>query len=178
MANGLCDPVDYDTNCSCRACHDFRKAHGLKQGDPFDATSFQNWLNTGGPLWGVPYRVVAPAAAGGAGSVNPQSAGGQVNTPTFIISAVEEQYYQKLPPGWDDSMRLYVETGRMANRLGLMILANKLVDALVAAGDWKFPLSSFAEWLYHACPPEAWGSDEKVNAWIRQGGLRGLNVRR
>lgn len=76
--------------------------------------------------------------------------------------------YDLLPSHMRDGMRRYLEDGIEPGGFALACLANELVGAFGRADDVNaLAMREWAEWLYNECPSQAWGSREKVNAWIK-----------
>ena len=82
-------------------------------------------------------------------------------------------HYDKLPPQMIDGTRRYVEQGVEPGGFFYAVLCNKLVDAYGKADQTNtYAMREWASWLWNECPSAAWGSEEKVAAWIAKGGLR------
>ena len=82
--------------------------------------------------------------------------------------------YDTLPGHMQGAMRRYIEQGIAPGSFGLAVLSNDLVMAFGRADHINtLHMQEWASWLYNECPPAAWGSLEKVDAWLRTGGLVG-----
>lgn len=82
--------------------------------------------------------------------------------------------YTLLPGHMQESTRLYLERGVMGGDFLQAVFENNLVKAYGNADETNtWAMSNWARFLYNDAPVESWGSKEKVNAWIEQGGLYG-----
>jgi hypothetical protein len=88
----------------------------------------------------------------------------------FLCGLVE---YDDLPDHMQDGAKLYVEKGIRPGDFMMTVLSNDLVGACERAdvANRQY-LREWATWLKWNCPGGAWGSREKVDAWIAKGGLR------
>jgi hypothetical protein len=83
--------------------------------------------------------------------------------------------YDILPPHMVDGAQLYIERGIEPGDFMLAVLANNLVRACERADQVNLHcMVAWATWLKWECPMPAWGSIEKVDAWIKRGGLQGI----
>ena len=79
--------------------------------------------------------------------------------------------YEKLPEHTQESMRNYIEKGVPTGSFLYAVLSNNLVHSFMYADDANSArLQDFAQFLYRA-PLGCWGSEKKVDAWIKRGGL-------
>jgi hypothetical protein len=68
----------------------------------------------------------------------------------------------------------YVETGDMSSDFLRSVLENNLKDALHKADAVNFEnLPAIVNYCHWEIPSGCWGSKDKVQAWILQGGLEG-----
>jgi len=75
--------------------------------------------------------------------------------------------YDALPEHMRDGAKLYIERGIEPGSFLAAVLANDLVGAASRADHINInALKAWAMWLYSDCPSQAWGSREKVAAWI------------
>ena len=83
--------------------------------------------------------------------------------------------YEKLPEHMQNAMRLYIEHGVFVGDFLRLIICNDFVHA-AGYGDWENQRSLFnyCSFLVNDMPMQAWGSVEKYNAWVAQGGKNGL----
>lgn len=73
-----------------------------------------------------------------------------------------------------EGARAYVEDGRRPGGFLYAAVCNDLVGAYCKADSTnRIAIGYWAKWLVNDCPEAAWGSEEKVEAWIDQGGLNG-----
>jgi len=77
--------------------------------------------------------------------------------------------YQSLPEYMRESARLYVEEHRLPGDFLQAVLCNDLVGAFGRADlTNRAAMGAWAQWLYNECPHAAWGSREKVEAWVTE----------
>jgi hypothetical protein len=82
--------------------------------------------------------------------------------------------YSLIPEHCRESMRKYLENGKPAGAFLTAVLQNNLVQAFGAADEENTErLKDYAQFCYWEITSEAWGSPEKVAAWIERGGLNG-----
>ena len=82
--------------------------------------------------------------------------------------------YDTLPKHMREGAQLYVEHGKLSGSFLTAILENDFVGAASNADDINLMfLHEWALWLYNDAPVFAWGSKEKVAAWIERGGMHG-----
>ncbi len=75
--------------------------------------------------------------------------------------------YAALPVHMRNSAQAYVEHGHLSGSFLTAVLENNLVEALGQADEINRELIfQWGIWLYNYCPAPAWGSKEKVAAWI------------
>ena len=75
--------------------------------------------------------------------------------------------YDMLPAHMQDGARQYIEEGVMPGSFLLAVLQNNLVNAFGNADEMNITaLQVWATWLHWSIPSAAWGSPEKVGAWI------------
>jgi len=76
-------------------------------------------------------------------------------------------------------MQRYIERGILPGGFLTAVLENNLVLAAMRADNTnRHRLLDFAEFLYSEAPSICWGSRERVERWIKQGGLRGMQKKR
>lgn len=74
-----------------------------------------------------------------------------------------------------EGLRLYVDRGVVTGSFLTACIDNKLVDAFAHADHISaLALPAIANWLYNDAPSPCWGSPEKRAAWMKRGGLRGV----
>ncbi len=75
--------------------------------------------------------------------------------------------YSRLPAHMQDGARRYVEQHCRVGSFLTAVLENDLVGAYSAADEENTAaMRDWAAWLYNECPAEAWGSPDKVTAWL------------
>lgn len=87
----------------------------------------------------------------------------------------QEINYDLLPEHMRGGARRYIEKGVMDGRFLQAVFENDFVVAYGHADSINtvyMPL--WASFLYNEAPTPCWGSKEKVNDWIKKGGLYGL----
>ncbi len=83
-----------------------------------------------------------------------------------------------LPTHMRDTVRLYVLKGIPGGSFLNAVLSNKLVEAFSRADDMNAAaMRSWASWLHNFAPSGCWGSQDDVTAWVKHGGLLGLDKR-
>lgn len=83
--------------------------------------------------------------------------------------------YSKLPEHMQYGAKMYIEHGVEPGGFLFAVLCNDLVEAFGRAdGENQEAMRKWAQWLYKDCPRNAWGSEDKVNAWMDHRGLNGL----
>lgn len=75
-----------------------------------------------------------------------------------------------LPEHMRESVRMWVDEAQPHPRLLgsclRAILCNNLVDAFANADEENAAgMRGWAMWLYNDCPSQAWGSEERLQAW-------------
>jgi len=83
--------------------------------------------------------------------------------------------YTSLPYYMRNAAQLYVERGIKGGSFLTAVLSNNLVRAFQRADDGNTAaMLEWVRWLHNEAPRNCWGSEEKVAAWIKAGGLTGL----
>jgi hypothetical protein len=76
--------------------------------------------------------------------------------------------YSMLPEHMQDGMRRYIEHGIRPGDFLYLILCNDFVHALGHADIINMQrIGDYAKFLYWELPATAWGSRDKVDAWIK-----------
>lgn len=76
--------------------------------------------------------------------------------------------YDLLPESLRNGMSLYLERGVAPGSFLMACLCDKWTDACIHAdAQNQFLMKDIAIWLLTWAPSTAWGSPEKVAAWIR-----------
>jgi flagellar capping protein FliD len=77
-----------------------------------------------------------------------------------------------LPPHMRGAMQRYIENGIAPGDFLTAVLRNDLMGALGKADDEnRHSLHSYGVYLYSYAPAGCYGSIERVNAWVSEGGL-------
>lgn len=77
-----------------------------------------------------------------------------------------------VPESLHDGLLRYILAGVPTGSFLYAVLANDLADACNRAdADNRSRLFSLVLFLVHYAPADCWGTEAKVNAWIRQRGL-------
>ena len=77
-----------------------------------------------------------------------------------------------IPDYMVNSIKRYLRQGIKPGGFLYAVLTNDFVNAVYRADKTNLAnLPAYAYWLQTMCPREAWGSVEKVEAWIKKGGL-------
>jgi len=75
--------------------------------------------------------------------------------------------YDTLPEHMREPAQLYIERGIEPGSFLLAVLGNDLVGAFARADQINTAvMDDWACWLYNDVPSAAWGSPEKVAAWL------------
>ena len=75
--------------------------------------------------------------------------------------------YDMLPDYMRDRARAYVENGEPVGSFLTAVFENNLVEALGRADmENRAAIFVWTRWLYNDVPMDAWGSPEKVAAWL------------
>jgi len=95
-----------------------------------------------------------------------------VNTETTEQSRTDK-IVGRVPEHMRESLKAYIDEGQPPGSFLRAVLENKLLESFQRADDInRFSMQAWASALYRM-PWRAWGSPEKVNAWITHGGLFG-----
>ena len=87
-------------------------------------------------------------------------------------SAYENDLFAALPQG--DALRRYIEGGYPLNHFLEAVVSNDLMETVAHADDANLDaLEAYVAWLRTFAPSAAYGSRDKVDAWVAQRGLRG-----
>ena len=90
-----------------------------------------------------------------------------------IFSVKIEQ--RNIPPYMLNSVINYLMHGTEPGGFLTAVICNKLVQSFGKADENNAAcMRDWADILYNVFPSEAWGNEEKFNAWIKDGGLIGL----
>ena len=86
---------------------------------------------------------------------------------TQVAIVTERIGYGSLPAHMQEGARLYIEQGIPPGRFLMAVLCNNLVEAAGRAdAENRAALPAWALWLHNDIPMGAWGSLEKVQAWM------------
>ena len=84
--------------------------------------------------------------------------------------------YSQLPEHMQDAAQRYIENGIRPGSFLTAVLENNLFRTVNFADETnRQSIGHWVLWLTWEIPAPAWGSKEKVDAWIKQGGLKGMN---
>jgi hypothetical protein len=76
--------------------------------------------------------------------------------------------YETIPPRIKTALDAWVDHGHLPGGFLQAVLRNDLSDALARADTNSLAaLHSIAGYLYNECPSFCWGSQERMDAWIR-----------
>ncbi len=76
--------------------------------------------------------------------------------------------YSKIPEHCQDAMRRYIELGEIPEEFLQAVICNDLVESFKLADDINcLRMKDYASFLYWEIPSNAWGSKEKMEAWIK-----------
>jgi hypothetical protein len=81
----------------------------------------------------------------------------------------EDVDYSGLPEHMRQGARDYIELGAKPGDFLIAVLSNDLVDAFDRADSTNIErMRDIVVWLYNEVPSTAWGSRERVKAWIEK----------
>jgi LPS sulfotransferase NodH len=87
-----------------------------------------------------------------------------VYTSLFPLDFTEFDFYVET----QQSIENYYYRGLEPGKFVYYMLANNFSEAVVRADPWnQLILDRYAQWLIERMPMVAWGSEEKVNEWMR-----------
>lgn len=90
----------------------------------------------------------------------------------------EKYEVETLPPHMWSSLYRYICKGIPMGGFGAALMSDKLVEAFCCADEDNLrAMGAWASWLRSYCPCGAWGSEERMQAWIADGGLDGIRGR-
>ena len=79
--------------------------------------------------------------------------------------------YPLIPYSTRDTIVRYIDAGLPPGSFVTAVLSNDLVKSVGAADeDNLLALTDIAKFVYNELPVEAWGNQNKVNAWIKKRG--------
>lgn len=77
--------------------------------------------------------------------------------------------YDRLPEHMQDGARRYIEEGYRPGSFLMSVLCNNFVRVVESADMQNSAvLRIWAQWLHNDIPMSAWGSSEKVEAWMKE----------
>ena len=83
--------------------------------------------------------------------------------------------WDKIPEHMREELASYIEMGRRPGGFLRSIVSNNLRGAAVYADDVnRHLLFDYVMWITSFAPPGSWGSDERYEAWIKAGGIEGM----
>lgn len=92
---------------------------------------------------------------------------------------MEDKYPEmnhNIPPLVLSTLQAYRDTGRPTGSFTRAAIANNLLNAVRHADEQSLAaIRSIAYWIYWNLPTGATGSDDKYKAWVKRGGLEGVN---
>lgn len=81
----------------------------------------------------------------------------------------------RIPAHMHEGIIAYIETGRPIGGFLNALLSNDLKETFARADDQNGRcIREWVQYLYAYAPRGCWGSQERVDAWQAQGGLKGL----
>lgn len=80
-----------------------------------------------------------------------------------------------VPDYMRDGIEVYVQLGKPPGDFLTAVICNDLKKAVVYADDINIGnLAAFVNYFYNYAPLECWGSEQRFENWIAQGGLIGI----
>lgn len=87
--------------------------------------------------------------------------------------------YGRVPPNIMEGLVAYRDTGRRTGSFLEAVLRNNLAEAVGRADRFSLAaLKDIVQWVWWEMPAHAWGSEQKVRAWMQAGGVQGLAEKR
>lgn len=75
--------------------------------------------------------------------------------------------YTTIPQSTRESIDRYIKHGIPTGGFLRAVMSNNLREAVVRADCYNMPaLAEMVSYLYMDCPPDCWGSAEKVERWL------------
>lgn len=82
--------------------------------------------------------------------------------------------YEILPTHMQHGAKDYIERGLPPGSFMRAVLENNFLEAFGRADQINTAfMRNWADWLYNHCPSTAKGTKERVDAWIKSGGILG-----
>ena len=79
-----------------------------------------------------------------------------------------------IPDYMQDGLRRYIEKGVPPGHFLTAVLSNNLRETFARADDVnRHRVWNYLKYLYNGAPAGCWGTPDKVNQWIKVGGLNG-----
>jgi len=75
--------------------------------------------------------------------------------------------YSGLPERHRDTVRLYIDYGFAPGSGWLAILSNNLRAVVMVDTETALQLPEIYRWMVNHAPSRAWGSEDKVRAWMK-----------
>ena len=90
----------------------------------------------------------------------------------------KKPFYTTIPQSTIDSLIRYAEKGTPTGGFLWGVLTNNFSEAVGRADNGnRAALYEIHLFVYNEMPADSWGSPQKVNAWIDQGGLEGIKAK-
>ena len=84
--------------------------------------------------------------------------------------------YERIPAHMQPGAQRYIEDGIKPGGFLYAVLTNNLKAVFGQADETnKAHLQDWVYWLHWDIPSDSQGSEAKVDAWIKRGGLKGMN---
>lgn len=85
-------------------------------------------------------------------------------------------YYSKIPATTMGSINRYVNEGLPPGSFVTAVLCNDLFNAIGTADEDNIvALPEIVRYVYNELPSNAWGTLNKMNAWMKKGGISDLS---
>ena len=83
--------------------------------------------------------------------------------------------YSRIPPLVKETIDEYVRIGQPVGSFTEAVLSNDLCAAIARADQMSMPaIPAIVGYIYNECPSGCWGSQDKVDEWIRNRGMEGV----
>ena len=80
--------------------------------------------------------------------------------------------YERLPEGLQGGVQRYIEDGIRPGSFLQSVISNYLMGAVCKADDInRGRMVDIVKFFYNEAPMSCWGSKEKMEQWIKEGGM-------
>lgn len=84
------------------------------------------------------------------------------------IQRIVPLQYRNIPDSTLDALYRYIDNKIQPGHFLTAVICNDLVNAVSHADSKNYPeLRNIVQYLYNHCPATCWGSDEKMQEWLK-----------